>query len=120
MNLKIKDILKCTGGILLTGNEEYECESFSRDTRVIKKGDTFVAIKGETFDGNIFWKDAFENGADTVIINKIEITEQDIAKYKNKNIIQVEDTIKALQQIATEKRNIYKVLIVVGLTGSVG
>ena len=50
MNLKIKDILKCTGGILLTGNEEYECESFSRDTRVIKKGDTFVAIKGETFD----------------------------------------------------------------------
>ena len=120
MNLKIKDILKCTGGILLTGNEEYECENFSRDTRVIKKGDTFVAIKGETFDGNTFWKEAFENGADTVIINKIEITEQDIKKYKNKNIIQVYDTIKALQQIATEKRNLYKDLIVVGVTGSVG
>ena len=120
MNLKIKDIIKCTGGIMLTGNEEYECESFSRDTRVIKKGDTFIAIKGETFDGNAFWKEALENGADTVIINKIEITEQDIEKYKNKNIIQVDDTIKALQQIATEKRNLYKDLIVVGVTGSVG
>ena len=120
MNLRIKDILKCTSGILLTGNEEHECESFSRDTRVIKKGDTFIAIKGENFDGNVFWKEAFKNGADTVIINKIEIAEQDIEKYKNKNIIQVNDTIKALQQIATEKRNLYKDLIVVGVTGSVG
>ena len=120
MNLKIKDIIKCTKGILLTGSEEYECENFSGDTRVIKKGDTFIAIKGKTFDGNVFWKEAFENGADTVILNKIEITEQDIEKYKNKNIIQVDDTIKALQQIATEKRNLYKDLIVVGVTGSVG
>ena len=120
MNLKIKDILKCTAGILVTGNEEYECENFSRDTRIIKTGDTFVAIKGETFDGNKFWKEAFENGADTVIINKIEITEQDIEKYRNKNIIQVDDTLLALQQIATEKRNLYKELIVVGVTGSVG
>ena len=120
MNLKIKDIIKCTRGILLTGNEEQECESFSRDTRVIKKGDTYFAIKGKTFDGNMFWKEAFENGADTVIINKIEISKQDIEKYKNKNIIQVDDTIKALQQIATEKRNLYKDLIVVGITGSVG
>ena len=120
MNLKIKDIIKCTSGILLTGNEEYECENFSRDTRTLKKRDTFVAIKGEKFDGNNYWKEAFENGADTVIINKIDITEQDKEKYKNKNIIQVDDTIKALQQIATEKRNLYKDLIVVGVTGSVG
>ena len=69
MNLEIKDILKCTGGILLTGNEEYECESFSRDTRVIKKGDTFVAIKGETFDGDTFWKEAFENGTSVAWAN---------------------------------------------------
>ena len=74
MNLKIKDIIKCTSGILLTGNEEYECENFSRDTRTLKKRDTFVAIKGEKFDGNNYWKEAFENGADTVIINKIDIT----------------------------------------------
>lgn len=120
MNLKIKDIIKCTNGILVTGNEEQECENFSRDTRVIKKGDTFVAIKGESFDGNIFWQEAFDNGADTVIMDKIEIKKEDIEKYKNKNIIQVEDTKEALVRIATEKRNLYKDLIVVGVTGSVG
>lgn len=120
MNLKIKDIIRCTNGILVTGNEEYECENFSRDTRIIKKGDTFVAIKGENFDGNDYWKEAFDNGAETVIINKIVISNEEKEKYKNKNIIQVDDTINALQQIAIEKRNLYKDLIVVGVTGSVG
>lgn len=120
MNLKIKDIIKCTNGVLITGNEEQECENFSKDTRIIKEGDTFVAIKGESFDGNLFWKEAFDNGADTIIINKIEINDEDLEKYKNKNIIQVEDTKEALVRIATEKRKKYKDLIVVGVTGSVG
>lgn len=57
MNLKIKDILKATNGILLSGDLEYECENFSKDTRKIKKGDTYLAIKGESFDGNLFWKE---------------------------------------------------------------
>ena len=119
MNLKIKDILKATNGILLSGDLEYECENFSKDTRKIKKGDTYLAIKGESFDGNLFWKDALNNGADTVIIEK-DIGKEDLKKYKNKNIIKVEDTKKALIQIATAKRNLYKDLIVVGVTGSVG
>ena len=120
MNLKIKDIIKCTNGILLTGDKELECENFSKDTRSIKKGDTFIALKGENFDGNLFWEDALKNGADTVIMNKIKIENQVLEKYKDKNIIQVDDTKTALGQIATEKRNLYKNLIVIGVTGSVG
>ncbi len=120
MNLKIKDILECTNGILIAGDEEKECENFSNDTRKIEKGDTFIALKGENFDGNLFWKKAIDNGADTVITNQIEINNEDLEKYKNKNIIQVEDTKGALVQIATAKRNLYKNLIVVGVTGSVG
>ena len=119
MNLKIKEIVKCTGGVLLTGNEEQECENFSKDTTEIKRGDTFIGIKGEHSDGNLFWKQAMENGADTVIIES-NFRKEDIEKYKDKNIIKVEDTKKALIQIATEKRNLYKDLIVVGVTGSVG
>ncbi len=120
MNLKIEDILKCTGGKLITGNKDEECEDFSQDTRTIKKGDTYIAIKGEKFNGNLFWKDAIEKGASTVIIKDIELKKEEIEKYKNKNIILVEDTRKALKQIAIEKRNLYKDLIVVGVTGSVG
>ena len=120
MNLKIRDIIECTNGSLVTGNLDYECVNFSRDTRIIKPGDTFVAIKGDTFDGNIFWKEAFDNGADTVIIDNIDLLESDIEKYSDKNIIQVYDTRKALKEIAKAKRNLYKDLIVIGVTGSVG
>ena len=122
MNLKIKDIINCTNGILLIGNEEKECENFSKDTRMIEKGDTYIAIKGQNFDGNLFWEEALDKGAETVIINKIDIENNLLEKYEEngKNIIQVEDTRKALKQIAIAKRNLYKDLIVIGVTGSVG
>ena len=123
MDLKIEDILNSTNGKLIIGNKNTICESFSKDTRQIKKGDTYIAIKGENFDGNLFYKEAFDKGADTVIINKINLPKEDIEKYnnQNKNIIQVEDTIIALGQIATFKRELYKDKIkVIGVTGSVG
>ena len=115
--MKIEEILKATNGNLIIGDKEYECENFSRDTRKVKKGDTYIALKGDSFDGNEFWMDALDNGADTVIIEK------DISKEllpNGKNIIQVEDTKKALMDIAKAKREKYKDLIVVGVTGSVG
>ena len=122
MNLKIKNIINCTKGKLLIGNEEKECETFSKDTRIIENGDTYIAIKGQNFDGNLFWQEALDKGADTAIINKIDIENNLLEKYqsKSKNIIQVEDTREALKQIATQKRNLYKDLIVIGVTGSVG
>ena len=122
MNLKIKDIINCTNGKLIIGNEEKECENFSKDTRSIEKGDTYIAIKGETFDGNMFWQEALDKGAETVIINEIDIDNNLVEKYRsqNKNIIQVENTREAIKQIATAKRNLYKDLIVIGVTGSVG
>lgn len=119
MNLKIKDIIKCTNGTLLSGNEDEECENFCRDTRTIKKGDTFIGIKGENFDGNSFWKETLDNGADTVII-EINPSDEELNQYKDKNIIKVENTKKALKEMAKAKRNLYKDLIVVGVTGSVG
>ena len=123
MDLKIKDILKCTNGKLIIGDKEKICENFSKDTRNINKNDTYIGIKGENFDGSDFWEDALNKGADTVIISKINISIEKIEKYKklNKNIIQVDDTKLALIQMATLKREMYgDKLIVVGVTGSVG
>ena len=123
MNLKIKDILKCTNGKLIIGDTEKECKNYSKDTRTIKKGDTYIGIKGEKFDGSSFWKDALSNGAETVIINNIKLNEIEEYKKQNKNIIQVEDTIKAIGEMASYKMKIQKEkynLKVVGVTGSVG
>ena len=120
MNLKIKDIIRCTEGKLLSGDENYECENYTRDTRTVKDGDTYIALKGENTNGNDYWEEALKNGASTIIIDENRLTESEIEKYNNKNIILVENTRKALIQIATEKRNLYKNLKVVGVTGSVG
>lgn len=123
MNLKIEDILKCTEGKLIIGNINAECCNYSRDTRTIKQGDTYIGIKGKNFDGTLFWEEAFNNGANTVIINEIEIDDIKKEKYnqQSKNIVIVEDTIIALGKMATYKRDLYgEKLKVIGVTGSVG
>lgn len=123
MNLKIKDILNCTNGKLIIGDENKECISYSKDTRTLKAGDTYIGIKGEKFDGSVFWEEAFNNGAETIIISNIEIDDEKKEKYlkQGKNIIVVEDTIEALGKMAKYKRELYgNKLKVVGVTGSVG
>lgn len=119
-NIYVKDVLKVTNGKLVTGNPNIKCEKFSRDTRIIEKGDIFVAIKGNTYNGNIFWKEALDNGAEAVIIEEsTQIEEKELERYKEKTIIKVENTITAVQQIAKYKRSLYDIPVI-GITGSVG
>jgi len=118
-NLTIKQIIKATKGKLIQGNPEHICKNFSKDTRTIQKGDTYIAIKGENFNGNLFWKQALEKGADTVIVSEISEEEKELEKYADKNIIQVEDTLDALYEIAKQKRSLYQIPVI-AITGSVG
>ena len=117
--MKVKDILKITKGQLIIGNENLECENFSKDTRTIQKGDIYIGIKGETFDGSQFWKQALENGAEAVIIENIEIMPEEKQRYSEKTIIKVENTLEALYEIAKYKRSLYDIPVV-AVTGSVG
>ena len=118
-DLSIKNIIEVTKGKLLVGNEEYVCKSYSKDTRTIKEGDCYIGIKGETFDGNLFWEKALENGASTVIVQNVEIEDEKLRKWADKNIIKVEDTLEALYSIARYKRSLYNIPVI-AITGSVG
>ncbi len=117
----VKDILEITKGRLITGNLEAECVDFSKDTRDIKIGDTYIGIKGEKFNGNEFWNLALDNGANVVIVEKIEFDNLNLEKYikENKTIILVEDSLEALYKIAAYKRQISGIKVV-AITGSVG
>jgi len=117
--MKVKDILNITKGQLIIGNENLECENFSKDTRTIQKGDIYIGIKGETFDGSKFWEQAFDNGADAVIVENIEFQSKQLEKYSNKTIIKVENTLNALYEIAKYKRSLYNIPVI-AVTGSVG
>ena len=118
-DLSIKNIIEVTKGKLLVGNEEYICKSYSKDTRTIKEGDCYIGIKGENFDGNIFWEKALENGASTVIVQNVEIEDEKLKKWADKNIIKVEDTLEALYSLARYKRSLYDIPVI-AITGSVG
>ena len=117
--MKIKDILKVTNGKMLIGDENLVCDSFSKDTRTIQNGDIYIGIKGENFDGNKFWKQALDNGAVGVIIQDVEVSTEELEAYKDKTVIKVEDTLKALYEIAKYKRSLYDIPVV-AITGSVG
>lgn len=117
--IKVKDILKICNGNLILGDENTIVTTFERNTKNIKTGDLYIGLKGEVRDGSIFWEEALKNGAIGSIINNIEIDKDVLNKYKDKILIVVEDTVKAIQQIAQYKRVLYDIPVV-AITGSVG
>lgn len=110
----INDILELINGNLVCGSNA-SLENFTTNSKEVKEGDIFVGIKGETIDGSKFYNDALEKGAKGVIINKGFVTDT----YEDKFIIEVEDTIDALQKIASYKRSKLNIPVV-AITGSVG
>ena len=119
--LNIKEIVEVTKGQLIKGDIEAEITNFCSDTRIIKQGETYIGIKGENFDGSTLWKQAIEKGATTIIVQGVNFANEDLEKIDGVNIIEVDDTINAISDIAKYKRNLYgKSFPVVGVTGSVG
>ncbi len=118
-DLTIDEILKQTNGKLVTGNLQDTFENFCKDSRTVQEGDFYLGIKGETQNGSIYFEDALKNGAKGAILQDIEITQEQKDMYSDKNIIIVEDTVKAMQQIAAYKREKYNIPVI-AITGSVG
>lgn len=114
----VSDIINNCGGTLICGDNSLVCDNFSKDTRTIKEGDIYIGIKGESFDGNKFYKDALDKGAKACILDNIDIEEIE-EKYKDKTIIKVDNTLECIQKLAKYKRSLYNIPVI-GITGSVG
>ena len=108
----------CEGKIINKGNEIF-FSHFCNDTREIKKGDIFISIKPENgTDGTKYIIEAFEKGA-TGCLTEYELSEEIKQKYREKTIIKVKNSIKAIQDLAEYKRSLYNIPVI-GITGSVG
>ena len=92
-----------------------EAFAYSIDSRSIKAGELFFAVKGERLDGHDFVEQALANGAVAAVIRRDEAR-----RYSDqRRLLLVEDTLSALQTLATSVRKLWgKPLI--GLTGSAG
>ena len=103
-------IADAVGGRLARGGEDAEVREVVIDSRLAGPGDVFVAIKGPRFDGHDFVADVLARGAAAAIVEKAS---------GSGPVIEVADTIKALQDLAHAVR-IAAGTRVVAITGSAG
>ena len=119
MNIYLKDLVRVSEGILIKGDNDTLINSFSIDTRTLKKGEVYLGIKGSIVDGNTFYKEAITKGASGCILDKNTSIDREFLKDKDVFILLVDDVILSLQQIATYKRSKLNIPVV-AITGSVG
>ncbi|RQV96649.1 MAG: UDP-N-acetylmuramoyl-tripeptide--D-alanyl-D-alanine ligase [Calditrichaeota bacterium] len=98
----------------LRSNKEFRID-LSTDSRTLKSGQTYLAIRGEQFDGHDFIEQVFLKGAQLAIVDS-EFIKKNMYSYP---LVVVPDTIKALQKMAAGHRDKFKIPII-GLTGSNG
>ncbi|UMZ73254.1 UDP-N-acetylmuramoyl-tripeptide--D-alanyl-D-alanine ligase [Natranaerofaba carboxydovora] len=106
-----------SGGKLINGYGEIEVKGFSIDSRMVKDGDLFIALKGERTDGHYFLKDALKKGASACLVENEKYNQEDLET--GQAIIEVNNSLEALKMIAMKHREQYNVKVI-GITGSVG
>ena len=94
--MKLNELLKNITPIKLIGNDDVEITGVNIDSRRIKTGHLFVAMKGTQVDGHQFIGKAIELGAISVLCEDLpEVLQEDI------NYVQVESTEDAVGKVAT-------------------
>src|SRR5258706_838969 len=94
---------------------EKVAQEYSIDSRTVGAGQLFFAVKGERLDGHDFVEQALDRGATAAVVRKDQLGRYQVKK----RLLAVEDTLTALQSLATAVRRLWgKPLIAV--TGSAG
>ncbi len=114
--ISLREIISETGGTLLKGSAALSLPDIYTDTRLLKKGKTFLTLKGPNFNGNSFLAEAVHRGAAGLICEKEPASE---VLRKAAFVIIVKDGLIALQQIAYLYRRKFTIPIV-AVTGSNG
>ena len=91
-----------------------QCNGVTTDSRNCPEGSLFIALKGETFNGNAFAEQALQKGCRYALVDEVEYADKN-----NSRILLVDDCLKALQQLANEHRR-RMALPIIGITGTNG
>jgi UDP-N-acetylmuramoyl-tripeptide--D-alanyl-D-alanine ligase len=111
---KIAEFVAASGD-LPRGSHEPVAQAYSIDSRTIGPGQLFFAVKGERLDGHDFVASALEKGAVAAVVRK----DQRHRYASHAPLLAVEDTLVALQTLATAVRQLWGKPLV-GVTGSAG
>ena len=109
--------LACWCGGQWVPHQPQQIHAVIHDTKKITPGSLFVALRGARFDGHDFVAQAFEAGAGTALISRSRL---DALRDVGIPLLVVEDSARALKELATGYRVKLGGLSVVGVTGSTG
>jgi UDP-N-acetylmuramoyl-tripeptide--D-alanyl-D-alanine ligase len=113
--LSLADVATYSKGVVDSTFAQLLVHSVSTDSRNIKEGDLFIALKGESFDGHDFIQGALSDGAVAVMVEE----NSDVNVNSGSPVILVRDTLNGLQEFAKNYRESLE-LTGVGITGSNG
>jgi UDP-N-acetylmuramoyl-tripeptide--D-alanyl-D-alanine ligase len=116
--LSASDVANASRGRVVRGDPATAIGRVSIDSRSLEPGDFFVAIAGETFDGHRFVNDAARRGAIGAMVHQAPVSPE-AGTAIPALVIQVDDTTRALQDLARDVRR-RSGAIVVAITGSAG
>src|SRR5207253_4948419 len=111
----LEQIAKFAGAEISSGDGKVFIDKISTDSRTLKRGELFVALRGENFDGHNFVESTAKAGAAGAVVDsnwKGKVPE-------NFALIRVKDTLQAYQELAANYRKSLT-LKVVAITGSNG
>ena len=116
---KVNELVEATKGRLCGGEKQASVAGISIDSRTIKAGEAFLAIKGENFDGHDFIAEAVNRKASCLVVGEYSRIKYLKNKLNRLSIIEVKDTIKALGDIAGYQRRKFNIPVI-AVTGSNG
>ena len=99
-------VCRACGGELICGSSETKVLRVSTDSRHVRAGDLFVAIKGDKFDGHDFVADVIGKGATAVLVERARATRENAA------VIAVEETRRALGQLGARYRRDFQIPVI--------
>ena len=120
MEGQTQDCLNALEGQLLQGDLSCPFRGVSINSRTVVRGELFVCIKGDRFDGHNFLADVIEKKVGGIIISDPEkLPSKPVRSEEEPFVIHVQDTLKALQDLASFQRKRFP-LQVVAITGTNG
>ncbi|HZV76822.1 MAG TPA: UDP-N-acetylmuramoyl-tripeptide--D-alanyl-D-alanine ligase [Candidatus Babeliales bacterium] len=113
MNLPLEIAIAASEATIYDGGAAPAALACSTDTRTIAQGDTFIALRGERFDGHAFTEEAVRRGAAMLVVDRIDARVDGVAT------LLVGDTKAAYMAFAGAARGLFRGRVV-AITGSAG
>lgn len=110
----LSKIAQWAGGRVFAGPADVLIEDVCTDTRALKKGSLFVALRGDNFDGHNFIAEAARQGAAAALVEKVPV-----GLPADFGVIEVSDALKGLQSLGGNYRTTLSAKVI-GITGSNG